>query len=185
MRKLVLVIAVVIVMAAFAGCLGGEAEKKKENPPVLVPKNVQSPSQSGWIDNDGNDHASAPITFALNDTNIVNVKFTIKVDDSDQANSETDEGSNPDDVIVSISSGNDTEKKSGPTPLSATIEFTAPGGTEAPEYLDQSWTVQIDAELNGGKPIFLGFVWVYVDQGVAYKVDCEYTYMALEETTGI
>jgi hypothetical protein len=185
MRKLVLVIAVIIVMAAFAGCLGGEAEKKKSNTPVLVPKNAKSPTQSGWIDDDGNEHASAPITVGLNDTNIVHVKFTIRVDDSDPAHSDSDEGSNPDDVTVTISSGNDTEKKGGPTPFSATIEFNAPGGTEAPEYLDQSWTVQIDADLGGGKPMYFFGLIVWIDQGIAYTVDCEYSYMALEETTGI
>jgi hypothetical protein len=79
MRKMVLLIIMMVILAAFAGCLGGEAEKKKPKEPTLVQKQATNPPQSGWIDHDGNQHASASIGVNLNDTNIVSVKFTIKV----------------------------------------------------------------------------------------------------------
>lgn len=183
MRKMVLLIIMIVISAAFAGCLGGEAEEKKAKTPQLVQKHGKNPTLSGWIDHDGNQHASGSIGVNLNDTNIVSVKFTIKVEDSDADHSETDQGSDPDQVTITISSGNTTEKKSGPTPFSTTVDVAAPGGAETPQYLDSGWTVQIDADLGGGKPVyFFGFI-VYVDQGVAYTIDAEYSYMAAEETT--
>jgi hypothetical protein len=179
---MVLLIIMMVILAAFAGCLGGEAEKKKPKEPTLVQKQATNPPQSGWIDHDGNQHASAPLGVNLNDTNIVSVKFTIKVEDSDADHSDTDQGSDPDQVTITVGGGNTTEKKSGSTPFTATISFVAPGGTEAPQYLDSGWTVQIDAELGGGKPVyFFGFI-VYVDQGVSYTINAEYSYMMAEET---
>jgi hypothetical protein len=182
MRKLVLLIAVIIILAAFAGCLGGEAGEKKDKEILLVQKTGKIAPLSGWIDEDGNEHASQSFEVVLNDTNIVTAKFSIKVDDSNPENSETDDGSAPDEITVTVSSGNSSEKKSGPTPYSTMVEFKAPGGTEAPQYLDSRWTVQIEADLGGGKPMFIFGRIVYIDQGVAYTINAEYTYMAAEET---
>jgi hypothetical protein len=179
---MVLLIIMIVILAAFAGCLGGEAEEKKAKTPTLVQKHAKNPTLSGWIDHDGNQHASGSIGVNLNETNIVQVKFTVKVEDSDADHSETDQGSDPDDVTVTISGGNFSEKKTGITPFSTQLDFGAPGGTETPQYLDSGWTVQIDSNLGGGKPVyFFGFI-VYVDQGVAYTIDADYTYMAPEET---
>lgn len=182
MRKLVLLVVMVVVFAAFAGCLGGEEKEKKEKVVPLVQKTGKIIPLSGWIGTDGNEHAAQSFTITLNDTNIVTVKFSIKVDDSDADHSETDEGSNPDDITITVSSGNSTETKSGPTPYNTQIEFKAPGGTETPEYLDSSWTVDINADLGGGKPRFFFGLIVWIDQGVAYTINADYTYMQPEET---
>jgi hypothetical protein len=182
MRKWVLLIAITITMAAFAGCLGGGSEGPKENPTGLVLKHGTVETMSGWINEDGNEHASQSFPITLNDTNIVSVKFTISVEDSDPEHSETDEGSNSDDITVTITGNNETETKQGPTPLSATIEFKSPQGLETPVYLSSSWNIQIDAELGGGKPMFIFGRIVYIDQGIAYKISGDYSYMAEEIT---
>jgi len=180
MRKWVLLMAVVVSMAALAGCLGGDDEAEGEETPELVQKHGTIMPMSGWIDDDGNEHASASIGINLNNTNIVQVKFSVTIDDSDPEHSETDQGSDPDQVTVVAMGGNETNDISGATPYKRDFEFKAKAGPQGSEYLAQSWTINIDAELGGGKPTyFFGFI-VYIDQGVAYTIEGEYTYMAPE-----
>lgn len=182
MHKWVLLVTITIIMAAFAGCLGGGSEGPKENPSTLVVKHGTIQPISGWIDTDGNEHASQSFQINLNDTNIVSVTFKVSVEDSDPGHSETDEGSNADDVTVTVTGNNETDSYQQTTPLSASIEFNSPQGRDPPVYLGENWDVQIEADLGGGKPRFVfGFI-VWIDQGVAYTISGDYSYMA-EETT--
>ncbi len=182
MRKWALLVVTVLIMGALAGCLSGEAEEKKEKTPELVVKHDTIPQLTGWIDDDGNGNtANGQVSVSLNNTNIISVKFTIKVEDSNTEHSETDQGSDPDDITLTITGGNSTETKEGMTPMNANVEIKTTGGSEAQEYLGQSWTIQIDAELGGEKPAYFFGLLVWDDQGVAYTIDAQYSYLA-EET---
>jgi hypothetical protein len=181
MRKLVIIIASVVIFAAFAGCLGGGDEEKKEKPTELALKQGTIQEISGWIDDDGNEHASGTFPLPLNDSNIVSIEITVMVEDSNSENAETDQGSDPDSITVTAAGGNNTETMEGITPFSAKFEFTALGGEEPTNFLDGAWSVQIDAALGGGKPrFFFGFI-IWIDQGVAYTISGQYTFL-VEET---
>lgn len=180
MRKWVIAIACVVILAAFAGCLGGGDEGKKEKPPELTLKQGTIQEISGWIDDDGNDHASGNFPLPLNDSNIVSIQITVNVEDSNPEHAETDQGSDPDQITVTVAGGNSTETKDGMTPFTATFEFSAEGGQEATTFLDGGWAVQIDATLGGGKPRFIfGFI-IWIDQGIAYTISGQYTYLVEE-----
>lgn len=183
MRKWVLLIATILVMGALAGCLGGEAENKKDKAPELTMKRGTIETQEGWLQA-SDEVVSAAITLNLNDTNIVSVTIKISIEDSNAENAQTDQGSDPDDVTVTISGGNETTEQQGVTPFSFNADFRAAGGDgEDAVYLGQSWNIQVNADCNGGKPVyFFGFI-VYLDQGVAYTLEGEYSYMAEEVTT--
>jgi hypothetical protein len=179
MRKWALLVVTIVVFTAFAGCLGGEAEPENKEP-VKMQKNGMIEKQEGWIEDDGNEHAYSEISIPVNDSNLIRVKISVRVEDSDAAHSETDQGSDPDNVIVTVSNGNATETQEGPTPFSYSFEFKVLGGAETTEYLAQGWSVTIDAALGGGKPRFVfGFI-IWVDQGVAYSIDGDYTYLEIE-----
>jgi hypothetical protein len=181
MRKWVLLIVSILIMGSLAGCLGGGDEEKKDKPPELALKRGTIEPLSGWIQGDGS-AASQAVPVNLNNTNIVSVAFSVSVEDSNAENAETDQGSDPDEVTITISGGNFTETQNGMTPMALKTDFRAQGGSEEITYLSQSWTVNIEATLQGGKPVyFFGFI-VYVDQGVAYTIDGEYTYMVEEQT---
>jgi hypothetical protein len=184
MRKWILIIALILIMASLAGCLGGEGDDDTK-PPVLVQKKGTIPQQSGWIENGGNEHAHGEFTININDTNVIHIKITVRVEDSNPENQETDEGSDPDDVTVTINADNTSEEQNGMTPFSREWKFSAPQSMEddeEPVYLSQSVGIVIDAELGGGKPMFLfGFI-IYIDQGIQYTIEGEYTYMAVEES---
>ena len=70
--------------------------------------------------------------------------------------------------------GNETEEPPmALTPANFNIEITAPQG----EYIPSTGTVSIHGDLKGGKPAYVFGLIVYVDQGFAYTVHTEYTYM--------
>lgn len=181
MRKWVLIIVTILIMGSLAGCLGGEDEEKKEKAPELVLKHGTIEQLSDWISGDGGT-ATKSIPINLNNTNIVSVAFKVSVEDSNADNAETDQGSDPDDVSITISGDNFTETQDGMTPLALNTDFRAQGGSEEITYLSQAWTINIEATLNGGKPAYLFGFLVYNDQGVAYTIDGEYTYMVEEPT---
>jgi hypothetical protein len=181
MRKWVLLIVTILIMGSLAGCLGGGDEEKKDKPPELVLKHGTIEQLTGWIQGDGSS-ATQAVPVNLNNSNIVSVAFSVSVEDSNSENAETDQGSDPDEVSITVSGDNFTETQDGVTPMALNTDFRSQGGSEEITYLSQSWTVNIEATLNGGKPVyFFGFI-VYVDQGVAYTIDGEYTYMVEEQT---
>ncbi len=182
MRKWVIIIVSVVILAAFAGCLGGGDKEKKEKPPELVMKQGTITEMSGWIDDDGNEHAAGNFALPLNNSNIVSIEINVMVEDSNAEHAETDQGSDPDQITVTVSGGNNSQTMDGITPFSVKFEFTAEGTQDIINYLDGSWNVQIDAALGGGKPRFIfGFI-VWIDQGIAYTINGQYTYLVEEVT---
>ena len=187
MRKRVILIAILLVAVAFAGCLGSGEDDKKEKPPELVQKHGTIQKMTGWAESNWADSSNEPfivdidIGVMLNHTNIVQIKFKMRVEDSDPAHTESDEGSDPDEVIVTAMGGNiTTDEKKGVTPANIQIDAKATAQGGEPSYLSPSWTIHLHGDCYGGKPMYIfGFI-VYKDQGVAWSLEGEYTYMAEE-----
>lgn len=185
MHKRVIIITILIVAVAFSGCLGGGEDDDGGSTPELVQKHGTVQRMTGWAESGWANDDSEPyeldqdIGVVLNHTNIVQVKFVLKVEDSDSAHSESDEGSDPDEVTVTISGGNvTTDEKRGVTPATLTIEVKAMTQGAEGGYLGQNWVIHLHADCYGGKPrYFLGFI-VWKDQGVYWTLEGEYTYMA-------
>ncbi|MDG6221005.1 MAG: hypothetical protein QCI38_06105, partial [Candidatus Thermoplasmatota archaeon] len=174
-----LLIVAMLLTVFSAGCLGGGEEETKDGPkePNLVAVQGSIPEVAGWAQVEGESKASVAIPISITGDKVTRVVFTINAQDSDAANSETDEGSEPDKITVTIMWGNVSEKH-GPmnTPASFNIELKAPAG----EYLPNSGTVTIDGVLGSGKPVYFFGRIVYVDQGFAYQLNTEYTVMQEE-----
>ena len=177
-HKIGALMAIVLMLTlAAAGCLGGEEDATGSDAtrePKLEMGRGTVPQESGWAERQSGDVAHVSIPYNFPHSMVTKVSFRIMVEDSDPEHSETDEGSDPDDITVAVKWGNITDKKGPmPTPASFNFEIVAPPG----EYLPSSGSVDIDGKLNGGKPAIVFGLIVYVDQGFAYKVDAEYTYM--------
>jgi hypothetical protein len=192
MRKLVLLIVTIMIVAAFAGCFGGE-EKKKDTEPTLVEKKGTILPMQGWAESNWESQNNEPwivdiiLSIPLNNTNIVKIKISIKVEDSDTEHAESDQGSTPDQVTaIATGGGNFTsDEEKGTTTTTLTIDIIAPQNEEEVVYLDSSWDVNLKAECYGGKPFkWRGIVPIpgstYKDQGIYYTVTGEYSYMEVE-----
>jgi hypothetical protein len=183
-HKRVILITILIVAVVFSGCLGNGDDDKKESTPELVQKHGTIQRMTGWAESGYANDDSEPyeldqdIGVVLNHTNIVQVKFILRVEDSDSAHSESDEGSDPDEIAVTASGGNiTTDERRGVTPATITIEVKASDQGAEGGYLGQNWALHLHADCYGGKPMyFFGFI-VWKDQGVAWTLEGDYTYM--------
>ncbi len=188
MRRWVLLIVIVSILATFSGCLGGSEESKKTKPPEMVLKQGNIQQITGWAESNWADSSDQPflvdidIPITLNHSNFVKVEFTILVEDSDSQHAESDSGSDPDDIVVTASGGNiTTEEQRAQTPATIKISASAQKMGDKMDYLSGNWNIHLHADCYGGKPMFIfGFI-VYKDQGVSYTVDGQFSYM-VEET---
>ena len=185
------VVAIVMIVAAFAGC---SEESSPDGPPPADTMSGAIDPVNGWVQQDGGGTPSSASTIILVDINATNLKtieFIIRIEDSNPDNSETDEGSDPDDITVYVTSqGVETAPMTGTTPFNTNIIPSLPNATEGedgPEYFSNEWDIHISAVCNGGKnpkgpggivPIpFLQ----YIDQGVAYTYEAKFTYEEFPE----
>jgi hypothetical protein len=186
-KMIVLVVAIIMIVAAFAGC--SEEKSRASTPKGDVVSGTMEP-ESGWVASSGDSEpwvASAMIPISINSTNVLSIEVSINIEDSDSAHSETDEGGDPDEIEVYLTSqGIETEPVTGTTPFSTKITPTLPTnaseGDEASKYFSNEWEINIRALCYSGKNptgpggivpiIFLQ----YIDQGVAYTYDVKFTY---------
>jgi hypothetical protein len=175
-----------MIVAAFAGC--SEEKSPSSEPKGDVVSGAIEP-QSGWIQQSGGGNpssASATLPVSINATNLKTIEFVIRIEDSNPENSETDEGSDPDDIEVYVTSmGVETAPVTGTTPFNTNIKPTLPNATEgddSSEYFSSEWEIHISADCNGGKnPTGPGGIvpipfLVYIDQGIAYTFEAKFTY---------
>jgi len=187
----VMVVAIVMIVAAFAGC---SEEKKSSGPPKGDIVSGATDPVSGWVQQEGGgtpSAASATLFVDINATNLKSIEFVIRIEDSNPENAETDEGSEPDDITVYVTSqGVETAPVTGSTPFNKNIKPSLPNATEggdAPEYFSNEWEIHISAVCNGGKnPTGPGGILpipflVYIDQGVAYTYETKFTYEEFPE----
>ncbi|GEM_PF-3271811 len=182
MKKMVAVAMVFVLVATVwaAGC--AQKNTGTSSKPKLEPVTEQIPPKSGWI---SSPDAAEPTEFEHTETiqipspYVTAFTVTVSIQDSDEEHSETDEGSDPDIVTVTVSDGaNITEKKDVTSGTSYTFSFSASG--EDGDFLGQTWTINFKGkEFGGGKPAyFFGFI-VYIDQGAEWSIDSgSYTYLS-------
>jgi hypothetical protein len=187
MRRLVLLVATVSILATFSGCLAGDDGGKKEKPPEMVLKQGNIQQISAWAESNWADSSNEPfivdidIPITLNHSNFVSVEFTILVEDSDSQHAESDQGSDPDEVVVTASGGNiTTEEQRGTTPASIKIEARAQKTGDEMSYLSGNWNIHLHADCYGGKPMYLFGLIVYKDQGLVYTIAGQFSYMVEE-----
>jgi hypothetical protein len=179
MRKLVLVIAVIIVMAAFAGCLGGDADKKKSNEPELMEASGTTGSEGSveTLAQASPETASETVEIIIPDGNVTSVAISIKVSDDD-------DGTNPDQVSGTVEGsggvGNyNATLPNGPTPYTATVNFKA--GEE--QSLPNNWIISLSVECHASQDNWPGpIMWVgTADNGFSYNVTFTYKYLKAAE----
>ena len=186
-KKLNLLIILVVIASVFsAGCLGGGSGDDGGDGDGgggdvnLTPATKKLPTIGPTWMQGSNEQAEETIPIDFGVQNIVQVKLTITVKDSNAENAETDEGSDPDEITVKATWGNTTVKQKMVTPANIQMQIPETGQMGEGQYLPSGGTVTIDANLNGGKPAyFFGFI-VWIDQGCEYTVDAECTYMTGE-----
>jgi hypothetical protein len=189
-KMFVLLVAIVMIVAAFAGC---SEESSSPSPPVGKTVTGAIDPESGWIQQDGGgtpSAAAATFSISINATNLKTIEFKVRIEDSDSDNSETDEGSEPDDIEVYVTSqGVETAPMTGSTPFTASISPPEPNATEeeGSGYFGSEWEIHISAVCNAGKnPTGPGGIFPipfvqYVDQGVAYTYEVKFTYEEFPE----
>ena len=183
-KKIVIgLIILILLIAAAAGCSENKAPKK-DGGPSYKEVDGEPLSESGWIDDDGNQGASATIPLTINaSAMITSISVKMKFEDSNPENSETDEGSDPDDVTIKLSNGiMESDASSGSTPCNLEVTMAPNSTDEDAEPMMGNWEISITGNCNGGKPRFVFGLLVWIDQGIAYTLNVSYTYLEEKET---
>jgi hypothetical protein len=154
-----------------------EEEKEEEESPSEGKEEVYNeaslPPRSGWIDSDG--ERTHTEEYHLQEYYIYKIQFSIFINDSNEENAESDEGSPPDTVKATVASGEYSEDKEGETPFYFEVIC------ESSSFLPNDWTVTIEGiEFGSGKPMGVVGMVVYVDQGIAWKILVDYVYVTYE-----
>lgn len=162
-----------------------------ETEPKIIPskkiKHIQKEGTifqiTGWSESNWNDTDDSPwivndsVNIYINYTNITFLKFEIKVFDSDSNHTESDQGSNPDNIRISVRGGNiSTDESQGITPAAFYIEIGQQISSPNGSYLSPNWSIQIHADCYGGK-YHDPFLPPYKDQGVNYTISADYVYL--------
>jgi hypothetical protein len=128
------------------------------------------PPRSGWIDSDGNTTHIEEYNFLESD--IYEVRFQVLINDSDEAHADTDEGSDPDLVYVTLQGGEYLDSFIIETPINWAM------GWSSDFLLPNDWTVTIEGLEFGNKSVLGPFgLIVYVDQGIAWAIFVDYVYL--------
>ena len=156
------------------------------------------PPESGWLDSpEAVEPVNTQVTGTINETNLVHIHFKITFQDSDAEHAETDDGSEPDELELSIIGKFETgaqikEKASGKSDTSGNGVFeltvpseniTQPGQSQLITSLE--YTLKGKSFGGGKNPTGPGGIipipfLVYIDQGAAYTIEITYKYLMPE-----
>lgn len=183
-KFIVIILLIVIIAAAGAGAvmmMGGEEEKQSK--PKPVEKTETMPMASGWISSpdaaDGGP-TSAEIAMNVSDKEMLSMSINVTIMDDDGSHSQTDEGSEPDRVRITV----------GKDAFEVATEMTSGEGSASKQYgpsdlnnENGSLSIKIEGvEFGGGVhptgPIGIVPIpfLVYIDQGCQYNIEITYTY---------
>ena len=187
-RILIALFLIILLAAASAGCFGKTSSSKSESIKFeTVPGNY--PPESGWLDSDMGDspqHVDTTIPLDINVSEmVVEIVVLMTFEDFDAAHAESDDGSDPDEVTITLTDGRNTSTPAtGITPCSLEIGFNA---TSEGAFMAGTWEIMIQATCNPGKPYTIlprpGLILTplqYKDQGIAYTSDLSYSYMRIK-----
>ena len=190
-KVLTVLFILIILVTAFTGCFGDDKPKLPKGPNYEETPG-EYPGESGWIDSDMGDtpqHVDSSIPLEINSTTLITIlTIQVRFEDSDASHSESDEGSDPDQITMTLSNGiNESDSVSGTTPCNLEIRM-APNSTEEGAFLSGNWEIKVQAVCGAGKPYTLiprpGMIapFVYKDQGVAYDLRASYTFLKETES---
>lgn len=177
---------VIILVATSAGCFENKPPKKKGTSYEESTSNY--PPTSGWLDSDMGDspqHVDSTVVLEINASEMITViTISMGFEDYDSDHSESDQGSDPDDVTITLTNGDEaSEPATGTTPCQLNLQLQV-NSTEADAYLSGTWEISVQAVCNPGKPYTLiprpGQIWApltYKDQGIAYTLSATYNYI--------
>ena len=183
-KKVLLVVGIAaILVISFAGCFGDDEKQKKI---TYNPVNDTVDPESAWAESDwpdsNNPTVDTSVVLSVNSTQkVTEITITVAFEDSDAAHQESDDGSDPDDVSIKLTNGdNSSDAASGTTPCTLTVKMNATG--DEGSYMGGTWELQISATCNGGKPYTLiprpgPSPLQYKDQGVMYSLTGDFVYL--------
>jgi hypothetical protein len=187
MKAIAIVIVIILVAVTVTGSvfLNTHSGKHVTPPPDISFKHdITAPPASGWISSPnatdvGN--TTAKVSIDVNGTYVDSVIIDITINDDDGNHSESDKGSDPDTVLVTIGEENitgETDKASG----EYRVHKEYRKGSEL-DMFNETITVTIAGQDFGGGnhpygPLghFQNPLLVYIDQGCEYKVEIKFTY---------
>jgi len=183
-RKKVVALVIVIILVAVTVTGSVFLKDRPPRPDISYEHEVTVPPASGWISSpDASEpgNATAQVSIDVNGTSPCSVIIDITIMDDDGNHTDTDGGSDPDTVQVTIGEENvtgATEKVSGEYHLHKEYKK----GSEM-DMFNETITVTITGqEFGGGNHPYgpggrIQIPWIeYIDQGCEYKVEIEYTY---------
>ena len=129
-KKVLLIVGITTILVfSLAGCFGGE---EKEPEIEYEPVNDTIDPESAWAESDWPDSndptVDTTLALSVNSTQkVVEITVTIAFEDSDAAHQESDDGSDPDDVTITVTNGDNTSQAAtGSTPCTLTVKMNAP-----------------------------------------------------------
>ena len=180
MRLLLTLTTLVILAVAMAGCSdsgGGGGGQVKESPFSY------NESMEGWLEDPEGNSISKPINFS-SEENLIAITVTMTIRDSDETHQETDEGSDPDTAEIELDFLNGTGEQ---TTFSLTTSGDFGGVTKVINLTFEDG-VQLGGDIvitaktlgSGKQPKGPGGIvpipgLQYVDQGLFYSIQIEYT----------
>ena len=183
-KKILVTLAIILILtAAFAGCFGEEKVTKPQGP-TYEDVIGDYPRESGWLDSDMGDNTQLVDSTLPLDINfsarITIISIGMRFEDSDSAHQESDEGSDPDEISISLTNGdNTTEVVTGMTPCNLQVQMNSTKGS----HLTGDWQINVHATCGAGKPFTfiprpgnIAFL-QYKDQGIYYDLEVSYTYL--------
>lgn len=177
MRKWVLLIAVVISMAVFAGCLGGEGEGDGGEPEIIY--TMKNNGAWGPVSGYTGESEASNIDITFNDSYIAEITLILTWTDTN--NNGDPEPAADDTFTMEITGPNGTEpvKKSGAgNKLEASVKF--PQNADEPVENGMGWNVKITCDPGQGSSggPGLGFFIIYADSGNDWTLNVKYSYLA-------
>ena len=181
-KKILVLIILITTILVSAGCFGDE--KPKPNEPKFEEATGSYPNEVGWLDSDMGDNQQQVDSSLILDINasekVTLITISIGFDDYDSAHTESDDGSDPDEVAIYVTDGkNQSTPATGTTPCQLEVQLNSTDGS----YMSGMWEVKVDALCGAGKPYtiiprpgMISFL-QYKDQGIAYNMMVSYSYL--------
>jgi hypothetical protein len=190
-KTLTVLVILTMLIVLVAGCFEKGVKKK---PPAPVETEGTLETMSGWANasEEGESDEKGVYTtvdqsfsITINNTPVIEVRFTMRIEDYDSEHEDTDGNSPPDEVEITIKSAEYIGKAQGTTPCRLEIEPKLNVTLEEEEEatMPSSWEITIYAKcyseitypIMDRPSVIRGYV---PDAGVAWTLEGEYIYLA-------
>jgi hypothetical protein len=138
---------------------------------------------SGWLDSGEDPEYSVHVEdIYLPGSDIYSITFEVHVEDSDEEHAETDEGSDPDNVRITVEEGDGVHSDWGEFWTDGYLTYTfVADSLQDIDLLSDYWVVTIEGLEYGDKSVFGPFGLItYLDEGVAWTISVDFVYLIFE-----